>query len=163
MAEVIIALGSNLGDRHHHLMQARSFLSDISDTPLLASSIYETEPVGQSSTHYYYNAVCRFGTRFGPLELLEHLKEYERQHGRDLSSPRWANRTIDLDIIDFDRRTIHWQRLNVPHPDYHKRLFVLAPLQEIIPEWCEVSTNRPVDELIAAAPKIEVFKTSLIW
>ncbi len=163
MAKAVIALGSNLGDRQAHLARALSFLSMLGTTHPLASSIYETEPVGDASTHPYFNAVCEVETELDAMSLLEALKAYERDYGRDPASPRWSNRTIDLDIIDYDRQVISRQRLHVPHPEYHMRLFVLVPLQEILPGWRDVRTGEPVDALITASPKIEVSKTSLKW
>ncbi len=163
MAKAVIALGSNLGDRLSHLVKARQFLSTLSSTPVIASSIYETEPVGLASTHMYYNAVCCIDTGLDAFSLLESLKNYEKQHGRDPSAPRWANRTIDLDIIDYDRQIISRQRLHVPHPEYENRLFVLEPLREILPDWTDIRSGDPVDALIASSPKIEVLKTGVNW
>ncbi len=163
MAKAVIALGSNLGDRQVHLSHARRFLSTLSTVPTVASSIYETEPVGDASTHPYFNAVCEIETGLDAMSLLEALKGYEREYGRDPAAPRWSNRTIDLDIIDYDRRIIARQRLHVPHPEYGKRLFVLVPLQEILPGWRDVRTGETVDALIASSPEIEVLKTSLKW
>ena len=163
MAKAVIALGSNLGDRLAHMSHARRFLSTLSTVPPVASSIYETEPVGEASTHRYYNAVCAIETELDAMSLLEALKGYEQEYGRDPSAPRWSNRTIDLDIIDYDRQVIARQRLHVPHPEYEKRLFVLDPLQEILPGWRDVRSGETVDALIASSPRIEVSKTSLKW
>ena len=163
MAQVVIALGSNLGDRRSHLSKARQFLAELGNGRMLQSSIYETEPVGETSTGWYYNAICCFETRLKPLSLLESLKEYETRHGRDPEAPPWSNRTIDLDIIDYDRSKYARQRLLVPHPEYHKRRFVLAPLQEVLPDWADLQTGKPIDELIDQAPEIEVFKKKLNW
>ncbi len=163
MAKAVIALGSNLGDRLAHLAHARRFLSTLSTVPPAASSIYETEPVGEASTHSYYNAVCCIETGLDAMSLLEELKRYEQEYGRDPAAPRWSNRTIDLDIIDYDRQVISRQRLHVPHPEYDRRLFVLVPLREILPGWRDVRSGETVDALIAASPKIEVSKTSLKW
>ncbi len=102
-------------------------------------------------------------TMLPPLELLEQLKQYEQRYGRDPSAPRWANRTIDLDIIDYDRQIISQQRLHVPHPEYDKRLFVLQPLSEIFFFFFDFRSGQSINSLIATAPKIEVFKTRVIW
>ncbi|MDG5768195.1 2-amino-4-hydroxy-6-hydroxymethyldihydropteridine diphosphokinase [Balneolales bacterium ANBcel1] len=163
MAQAVIALGSNLGDRAAHMSKARAFLGSLSESSLVVSAIYETEPVGEASTHMYYNAVCAFQTRLEPMELLEKLKRYEQEYGRDPSAPRWSNRTIDLDIIDFNRETISRQRLQVPHPEYTRRLFVLLPLQELFPEWTDLRSGTPISDMIASAPKIDVFKKGVNW
>ncbi len=163
MAKAVIALGSNLGDRLAHFANARRFLSTLSTVPPEASSIYETEPVGEASTHPYFNAVCAIETELDAMSLLDVLKRYEQEYGRDPSAPRWSNRTIDLDIIDYGRQVISRQRLQVPHPEYGNRLFVLVPLREVLPGWRDVRSGQTVDELIASSPKIEVSKTSLKW
>lgn len=163
MATTVIALGSNLGDRRRHMAHALQFLSTLGSAPPAASSLYETEPVGDASTQPYLNAVCVLETKMDAMSLLEALKDYEREYGRDPSAPRWSNRTIDLDIIDYDRQIVARQRLHVPHPEYHTRLFVLVPLQEILPGWRDVRTGDPVDVLIANSPEIEVLKTTLKW
>jgi 2-amino-4-hydroxy-6-hydroxymethyldihydropteridine diphosphokinase len=107
--------------------------------------------------------VCEIETELDAISLLEALKGYEREYGRDPSAPRWSNRTIDLDIIDYDRQVISRQRLHVPHPEYQTRLFVLVPLQEILPGWRDVRTGNRWMRCIANSPKIEVLKTSLKW
>lgn len=163
MAKAVIALGSNLGDRLTHFRHARRFLSGLSTQPVVASSIYETEPVGEASTHMYYNAVCCIDTRLDAMSLLEAMKDYERDYGRDPSAPRWSNRTIDLDIIDYGRQVIEQQRIRVPHPQYARRLFVLIPLQEILPDWKDARSGLPIDRMIADSPKIQVLKTGVNW
>lgn len=163
MAQVVIALGSNLGDRRMHLSQARRFLSTLGGTSLVASSIYETEPVGEASTFEYFNAVCSFEAGLDAFSLLMQLKQYEQRYGRDPDAPRWANRTIDLDIIDYGRQEICDGRLKVPHPEYHNRLFVLEPLREIWPDWTDVRTGTGIGSLIASSPRIGITKLSLNW
>ncbi len=163
MAQVVIALGSNLGNRASHLTQAKAFLTTLSRRPLIISSIYETEPVGEASTKMYYNAVCAMETTLPPLQLLDRLKKYEQDYGRDPTAPRWSNRTIDLDIIDYNRQVISEDTFRVPHPHYAERLFVLHPLQEIFPNWEDLPSGKSIDTLIASAPKIEVFKKEVNW
>lgn len=163
MAQVIIALGSNLGDRLINLLQARQFLESISLSPVRASSIYETEPVGNPESPYYYNAVCTVQTHLVPRELLLQLKNYEFRHGRDPDAPRWNDRTIDLDIIDYNRLVWTEENLNIPHPEYETRRFVLDPLQELFPDWTDIRNNRPIEQMISEAPQIAVFKCPVIW
>ncbi|MDI6400611.1 2-amino-4-hydroxy-6-hydroxymethyldihydropteridine diphosphokinase [Balneolaceae bacterium ANBcel3] len=163
MAQVIIALGSNVGDRLTHMSRAKAFLASLSQRPVFASSIYETEPVGEASTHYYYNAVCEIHIETEAQTFLKELKSYEREHGRDPDALRWANRTIDLDIIDFDHTPLEATSLILPHPEYPSRLFVLEPLKELYPNWIDPVTGQSVSEMISKAPKIEVYKTALKW
>lgn len=162
MAEIIIALGSNLGDRHKHMCNAKAHLKSISVGHFVSSALYETEPVGPA-TYNFLNAAVRMGTELSPQDLLDNLKAFEEVEGREQNAPKWTARLLDLDIIAYDHLEIISGRLKVPHPEYHKRLFVLEPLIEIYPDWVDPRLNIGIEEMIKTAPKIEVFKTSLNW
>lgn len=159
---VIVALGSNEGDRYQNLIRARNFLAGLAISPLRASSIYDTEPVGPSDRRYY-NAIVIFQTDILPSELLKLFKAYEKKCGRNLQAPRWTSRVIDLDIIAYGEKIISSRQLIVPHPEYSKRLFVLLPMQEIIPGWRDPENGRPLQEMISTAPKIDVKKLEHEW
>lgn len=162
MAQVTIAAGSNMGDRHRHLIHAKRFLIELSDAHSLSSSIYMTEPVGPSS-RFFLNAVIRIVTQLKPAALLRRLKGYEREHGRTTRQPRWSARTIDLDIIAYGNLVIREENLIIPHPEYHRRLFVLIPLQEIDAGWTDPETGTGIRKLIDEAPDLLLKKTKLDW
>ena len=154
MATVIIALGSNLGDREQEIILARRFLEHLALGDVVHAPIYETEPIGPSDT-YYYNSVSQLEVDFAPQQLVTRLKEYERKRGRKESAPRWSAREIDLDIIAYDDRVIKSERLVIPHTNYRNRLFVLEPLKDVRPEWIDPETSDSIDELLAKAPAME--------
>lgn len=162
MATVVVAVGSNIGDRHQHLSDAKAFLSDLSETTLTASSIYITEPIGPA-TRDFYNAAVKLTTDVEPTSLIKTFKTFEAEHGRSPEHPRWSARTIDLDIISYGDLVIQTDSLIIPHPEYHKRLFVLEPLREILPEWKDPKTGRLIAELLADAPDMRIKKTDLRW
>lgn len=162
MARIIIALGSSLGDRLHYLKSAKDFLSNLCIGPVSVSPIYETEPVGNSKNHYL-NAVLSGEMSTEPLALLEELKSFEMQMGRDPKAGFWTDRVLDLDIIDFGGEHIQTQRLTIPHPHYAERWFVLYPLRDLFPEWRDPLNNRPIDEMLASSARIDVKKTNLKW
>lgn len=162
MQPVIIAIGSNVGNRLRHLREACVFLGELSEQPLHSSSIYLTEPVGPSE-RYFLNAVVEAATDLSANDLLQALKSYEQKDGRPANHDHWAPRTIDLDIISYNNLVIRQDNLIIPHPRYPDRLFVLEPLREIHPNWHDPKTGRPIDQMITHAPAQNWRKTKLTW
>ncbi|MGH9163351.1 MAG: 2-amino-4-hydroxy-6-hydroxymethyldihydropteridine diphosphokinase [Vicinamibacteraceae bacterium] len=160
-ARVAIALGSNLGDRRAHLEYALGRLREhVSD--LTPSSIHETKAVANEPQPDFLNSAVVGVTGLGPRELLELLLEIERERGRGrthTSPPRepngaprsYAPRTLDLDLIFFGNDIVDEPGLEVPHPRFRERLFVLDPLNEIAADWMDPITGMTVTELRARA------------
>ncbi len=137
MARAFIAIGSNLGDRLAHVKRARVDLAELPRTRLVGvSSTYETAPVGPVEQGDFLNAAASLDTQLDPFELLEALREIEREAGRPTGSARvkWGPRTLDLDIILYGQEVISTETLVVPHPLMHERWFVLKPLAELAPD-----------------------------
>jgi len=154
MATVVIALGSNLGDRQKEIMLARHFLEHLNKGQIIHAPVYETEPIGPSDT-FYYNSVTQLNVSETPEELVIKLKEYERKRGREKNAPRWSARKIDLDIIAYDNMIIESEKLVIPHKNYRNRLFVLEPLRDIRPNWIDPETSETIADLLAKAPAME--------
>ena len=150
MTRYAIGLGSNLGDRLGHLATAVDEISDLA-SDWTVSSLYETEPVGGPDQDPFLNAVVLVDTKLGPRELLEHLQEIERVHGRERKT-KWGPRTLDLDILSSEEGGHRDEQLIVPHPRAAERAFVLAPLAEVWPE-------APVAEGISASRALESVDT----
>lgn len=162
MEQVIIAIGSNLGNRHEMLRQAGNFLAHISETDIIKSSIWESEPIGPSE-HTFLNAAVRIGVTAEPVRLLSDLKTFERKAGRKNQHIKWGPRLLDLDIITYGNLVIQTETLIIPHPEYMKRLFVLLPLKEVIPEWKDPVTGKHIDLLIEETEEMQIQKTNLTW
>ncbi len=146
---VAIGAGSNLGDRRAHLRFARGRLDALLEDTRW-SRVYETAPMYVEEQPTFLNACCTGRSGADPYELLDSLKEIEREAGRQRSGKRFGPRTLDLDLLLYGGRRIAGERLEVPHPRLSERPFVLVPLREIAAEWVVPGLGRSVDELAAA-------------
>ena len=150
MADVFIALGSNLGDRVCNLEDAVLGLRDFVDL-IRPSPIYETEPKYLEDQPRFLNMVVAGKTALTASDLLNRLKELEASLGRT-PSERYGPRLIDLDIIFFDDQRIDSPELTVPHPNLAERAFVLRPLADIAPDTRHPVSGKSVREMLNALP-----------
>jgi len=126
-----IALGSNLGDREQHLMRARSAIAALRDTRVIGvSAIEETDPLGPVDQPKYLNQMVAIETALAPRELLAELHAIESSEGR-VRRERWGPRTLDLDIVCFQRQTVDDPDLRVPHTELPQRAFWQRELDEL--------------------------------
>jgi len=129
-----IGLGGNREDSCALLTRA---LARLRDTPQIdlrrQSGIYRSPPWGVADQPDFVNAVAELETALSPLELLRLLLELERELGRERNGLRWGPRCIDLDLLTYERVTMHSEELVLPHPRMHLRAFVLVPLLELEP------------------------------
>ncbi|MEI6867500.1 MAG: 2-amino-4-hydroxy-6-hydroxymethyldihydropteridine diphosphokinase [Actinomycetes bacterium] len=130
--KVVIALGSNLGDRDNYLNTAIQELS-AAITIIAVSTFYETAPVGGPDQPDYLNAVLIAECTHEPVELLQLLLQIEARLGRVRDVPL-GPRTLDLDLITAGEEIISTEELTLPHPRAHERTFVLQPWLEIDPD-----------------------------
>jgi 2-amino-4-hydroxy-6-hydroxymethyldihydropteridine diphosphokinase len=145
-----LGLGSNVGDRRANLQAAVVALPRHGVTVREASSVYETEPVGEIlDQRSFYNACLRIETDLGPEELLDACKAVERELGRQAGGPRHGPRPIDVDVLllgDLQHRS---ERLSLPHEQVSSRRFVLVPLLELAPDL-EVPGRGPANAALSA-------------
>ena len=127
-----LALGSNLGDRLETLRRAVGLLDARGIDVVRSSRVYETEPVGPPQPAYL-NVVVEVHTGLEPRELLEACLAVEAELGR-VRDERWGPRTLDVDVLTYDERTVDQPDLTIPHPRMHERGFVLVPLLELEPD-----------------------------
>lgn len=127
---VIIALGTNIGEKKENLMVALDELKQLGEITK-KSSIYESEPDGYKDQDSFLNMTIELKTTNTPIELLAGIQEIEHKMGRIRNIVN-GPRIIDLDIIFYDNKIINEEHLKIPHPRYNKRDFLLKPLKEII-------------------------------
>ncbi len=143
--KVIIALGSNLGDREENLNRAEAELSEVIRVDAISTFI-ETDPVGGPEQPDYLNAVLIGDCNRQPEELLQLLLQIESRLGR-VRDVKWGPRTLDLDLIVAGDLFIDSEELQIPHPRAHERAFVLAPWLEIDPDGYIPGKGRIADLL----------------
>ena len=150
MTAVVLALGSNLGDRQDILQGAVDAIVGLPGVRVTAvSPVYETVPVGGPAQPDYLNAVVLADAARPARELLDRLHEIEAAFDR-VRLVRWGARTLDIDIIVFDSERSDDPELTLPHPRAHERAFVLAPWHDVDPD-AALPGHGPVAELLAKA------------
>lgn len=145
MNTLLLALGGNLagpwGPPGATLGRARDELAAAGLHIVRSSGVYSTLPLGPGRQAPYLNAVLLLEASVSPAALLRLVKRIERRAGRRFA-PRWGPRCLDIDVLDHGGRRLGWpqgarrpSRLILPHPEMHRRAFVLVPLLEIAPHW----------------------------
>ena len=155
--DVVVGLGSNLGDRLALLRDAVLALEE-RFVVTARSAVYETAPIGPPQPDYL-NAAVRLRANVDVLGVLEALLEIERAAGRVRSAAtRWGARTLDLDVLWVSGVIVSTSTLTVPHPRLSERAFALRPLHDVAPEAIDPRTGLPFPE---APPEEAVRRTEL--
>ena len=149
MYDVILLLGSNLGDRQTLLCRARALIAQQIGAVVQQSALYESEPWGFRSNSWFINQVIKVNTSLEPEPLLAATQQIETLLGRTARrAQRYASRTIDIDILFFDNRCVDTPGLTIPPPRLHERLFTLLPLHEIAPGLQHPVWQKTIAELL---------------
>lgn len=158
MPRVFIGIGSNLGDRHKNCEAATLRLQTHPHIKnLIKSAWYGTEAVvpeerRTKNEERFINGAACFETDLPPQKLLEFLQEIEAELGRLRTGKKWEPRTIDLDILFYDDLIIDTPQLKIPHPELHKRMFVLRPLCDIAPKLIHPVLKKTAKQLLEEQP-----------
>ncbi|MGD0361129.1 MAG: 2-amino-4-hydroxy-6-hydroxymethyldihydropteridine diphosphokinase [Bryobacteraceae bacterium] len=147
LKKVYLGLGSNLGDRAAMLQAAARALDSPGLRILRLSPVYETEPMDVPGQQWFLNQVAEAETDLFPLQLLHRTAKIEAQLGRRRLAPK-GPRTIDIDILLFGNAVVNTPRLEIPHPRFRARRFVLAPLADLAPELRDPITRKTVREML---------------
>ncbi|WP_308467361.1 2-amino-4-hydroxy-6-hydroxymethyldihydropteridine diphosphokinase [Rathayibacter soli] len=163
----VLALGSNLGDRVATLAAA---VADLDATPGIRvearSMLVETDAIKLSGVDRaaprYLNAVVLIDTTLDPYALLSVVNAIEAQHGR-VREVRWGDRTLDIDIVDYDGRFLSDERLTLPHPRAAERAFVLAPWLDVDAHARVPGAGRVVELLAKATDAVHPYQEASGW
>lgn len=152
---ILLALGTNQGDRAQNLVAALLALSSVGVAPLHVSSVYETAALLPENAPPewdipYFNIVVSVTTELPPLSLLDTVKRLERELGR-VDVGRWGPRVIDIDILAHGEHRHEDERLSIPHKSMLVRDFVMLPLVEIAPHWRHPVEGVTAHEAVAKA------------
>jgi 2-amino-4-hydroxy-6-hydroxymethyldihydropteridine diphosphokinase len=143
-----LSLGSNVGDREARLRSAIEALPAAGVEVKRTSSVYETEPQDFKSQSWFLNMIAECQTGLFPVQLLSRIKKLELQLGRKRSLAK-GPRSIDIDIILYGTAIVHTPELEIPHPRFRERRFVLAPLAELAPDLRDPVTRRTIRDLLS--------------
>ncbi len=160
--EVILGLGSNVGNKREYLRFAVMALAEYIEN-IRVSSIYESEallPEGAPLTWNmpFYNMAIAGTTNFSPQELLTAIKQIEQTLGRNKIG-HWSPREIDIDILAMGDEVVDTPDLSIPHKELLERNFALVPIEEVAPDWLHPVVKKTAKEL---ARSISISGLSLI-
>jgi 2-amino-4-hydroxy-6-hydroxymethyldihydropteridine diphosphokinase len=154
--QVFVALGCNLGDREAQLDRAFGRLAREEGVQLVArSAIRQTPallpPEDPTPQPDFLNAVAQLSVELAAPELLKRLKAIEVELGRRART-RWAPRELDLDLLVYGQKILDLPGITVPHPELHRRRFVLEPLVELAPGFKHPVLGLTFAELLQRLP-----------
>ncbi|RKY29920.1 MAG: 2-amino-4-hydroxy-6-hydroxymethyldihydropteridine diphosphokinase [Candidatus Omnitrophota bacterium] len=143
MEKVFIGVGSNLKNRVMNILKAIKMIEKKINIEKISSFI-ETEPEEGVKGDKFLNGVISGKTSLSPENLLAFLKEIEVKIGRPIDHPKGDARVIDLDILFYGKKIIKKKNLEIPHPKFRKRIFVLKPFSEIEPDFKDPLTGKKI-------------------
>ena len=149
MAIAYLGLGSNKGDRVGYVQQATSLLGEIEGVKIIrTSSLYETQPWLEKETTWYVNAIIEIKTSLSAQTLLSDCLRIEKQLGRNREiEGHHGDRTIDIDILFYDKDILNEENLQIPHKYLHQRAFTLVPMLELNPDFIHPDLGKSMAEL----------------
>ena len=143
---VILGLGSNLGEREDNISQAILLIQNYGKV-VNTSDLYETSSWGYESENKYINSCIELETEQEPKELLETMLKIEREMGRTRNARGYSDRVIDIDVLLYGNQIENDAAIQIPHPEMHNRLFVLAPMNDLLPNRIHPVFKKSINEL----------------
>lgn len=148
--EVILSLGSNIGDRKENLEQAIAEIEQMFNSHVECSPTYQSEAWGFEANELFLNCCAVFKTDLSPNEVLNLTQSIELKLGRVKKSKNnnYESRLIDLDILYFNSQILKSEKLTIPHPLIYFRMFVVKPLSDIRPLFVDPIKNMTIQQLL---------------
>lgn len=145
---VLLSIGSNLGEKRKNLQKAIFLIADHIGKISALSPIYSSPSWGFNSDDFL-NACIKLETQHNPHKVLDKLMYIEKKMGRERTLDQgYESRSIDLDIIYYNREIINSPNLTIPHPRMQERRFVLRPLADIVPQFYHPVLNKDTRNLL---------------
>jgi len=148
MSKVYFVIGGNLGNRENFLEKTKRLISERIGFVLRTSTVYESEPWGFKHESNFLNQVLIVDTQLSPAAILIEISFIEGVLGRERRNHGFCARTIDIDILFYDQQVMLSPSLIIPHRFLHKRLFVLLPLAELVPDLIHPLFSVSIRELL---------------
>lgn len=156
--KVVLALGSNLGDKKNNLLSAITLIHNQIGFVVQASAVYETPSWGFNS-YPFYNMCILIHTHLVPHKLLKQLKELEKKLGRTKkTTTNYEARTVDIDIIYVEDEIVDTPHLQIPHPEMQNRNFVLVPLNDLSIDWKHPVLHKTTAEILDNTTDVSAIK-----
>ena len=147
---IFFSLGSNLGDKQKNIEDAYDKIEEQIGNIVSRSAFFISEPQGFQSDNFFVNSVCEVHTSMDCISAFSITQSIEKEIGRVGKSENlnYTDRIIDIDLLLVDDLVINTPHLTVPHPRFHLRDFVLAPLCEIAPDVIHPVFDKTIRELL---------------
>jgi len=145
---VYLLFGSNLGERTANIANAITQLENQGLQLLQLSSLYDTEPWGNTHQASFLNQAAEFDTGLSPQALMKTILKVEQEMGRTRTA-KWEPRIIDIDILFYGNLIVEEKDLKIPHPEVEKRKFALAPMAEIAPHFLHPRLKKSIRLLLS--------------
>ena len=157
-----LSLGSNIEPKILFLRKSIDRLNKVGKVKK-KSNIYLTQPWGETNQPEFYNAMIEYQSKLAPENLLDAIKDIEYNIGRKRRN-KWGPREIDIDIIFCKGMVLNKKKLNIPHKDFNKRLFILELMCELDKTYIVDGTKKTVEYFLKiCSDKSEIKKADLVW
>jgi 2-amino-4-hydroxy-6-hydroxymethyldihydropteridine diphosphokinase len=160
---IYIALGSNKGNKFEYLQSAVKLIFEKIGAVKKISKVYKTPALGFDGDDFY-NACIKVETELKPKAVLKELQAIELKLGRQAKTRiGYESREIDLDLLFYDNIILEEKNLTLPHPEMHKRKFVLQPLQDIAKDVEHPIFKKTIDVLLKECDDESSIEPINIW